>query len=415
MPNPEILAVPALNLEQIEDLLKLQKAAQKISSILDLDELIHKVVNEVAGSFGCLESNIYLYEPERELLVLAGVCGCTHYSKGHCSSLDKGMIGYVARTRQLRYAPDVSKDPYYMACEPSTQSELSIPLLVNDKLVGVFTASHHAVDAFPPEQVRSLQALCSHIAVAVNNARLFQRERQQREKMDREAQEARAIQQALLPKASPYLRDFAISGVSISAGAVGGDWYDFIQFDDGRVGLVLADVSGKGTAAALLMSATRGMVRSLAGMSCSPAEVLERLNRLMLQDFPTGRFVTMIYGVLDPGTRTLTFASAGHLPPLLVQGDATQFLIAESGTPLGLLTGTFSETTVKLTDTSRVVFYSDGITEAENQGEEFGLDRLANVSAKSDASPETILQDVRSYVNGAGLQDDATVIMIRAK
>ncbi len=271
MPNQEIFAVPGLNLEQVEDLLKLQKAAQKISSILDLDELIDKVVNEVAASFGCIESNLYLYEPEREALVVAGVCGCTHYSKGHYSSLDKGMIGYAARTRQMRYAPDVSKDPYYMACEPSTQSELSIPLLVEDQLIGVFTASHHALDAFPPHQVRSLQSLCSHIAVAVNNARLFQRERRERERMDREAEEARVIQQALLPKASPYLRDFAISGLTVSAGAVGGDWYDFIPFDDGRLGLVLADVSGKGMGAALLMSATRGMIRSMAQMCCSPA------------------------------------------------------------------------------------------------------------------------------------------------
>ena len=415
MPNQEILAVPGLNLDQVEDLLKLQKATQKISSILDLDELIHKVVNEIATSFGCLESNIYLYEPEREALVLAGVCGCTQYSKGHYSSLDKGMIGYAARTRQMRYAPDVRKDPYYMACEPSTQSELSIPLLVDDQLIGVFTASHHALDAFPPQQVRSLQSLCSHIAVAVNNARLFQRERQERERMDREAQEARVIQQALLPKASPYLRDFAISGLTVSAGAVGGDWYDFIPFDDGRLGLVLADVSGKGMGAALLMSATRGMIRSMAQMCCSPAEVLDRLNRLMIQDFPTGRFVTLIYAILDPKERTLRFASAGHLPPLLVQGDTTQFLIAESGMPLGLLSGEFSETEVSLPPNSRLVFYSDGITEAELGDEEFGLKRLSCASIQDEASPESILADVRSYVNGAGLQDDATVIMVRAK
>lgn len=415
MLNPEIFATPGLKLDQVEDLLKLQRAAHKISSILDLDELIDKVVNDVARSFGCIESNVYLHDEERSLLVLAGVCGCTVYHKGHSASLDKGMIGYVARTRQMRYAPDVSQDPYYMACEPLTRSELSIPLLVDGKLVGVFTTSHHALDAFPPEQVRSLQALCSHIAVAVNNARLFQRERQQREQMDREAQEARVIQQALLPKSSPYLRDFAVSGVSISAGAVGGDWYDFIPFEDGRVGLVLADVSGKGMAAALLMSATRGMIRSMAQMCCSPAEVLDRLNRLMIQDFPTGRFVTLIYAILDPKERTLRFASAGHLPPLLVQGDTTRFVVAESGMPLGLLSGEFSETEVKLEENSRVVFYSDGITEASRGDEEFGLARLSEASLQKGACPESIVADVRTYVNGSGLQDDATVIMVKAK
>ncbi|HZQ70491.1 MAG TPA: GAF domain-containing SpoIIE family protein phosphatase [Terriglobales bacterium] len=415
MPNTDMIPVPGLNLQQVEDLLKLQKAAQKISSILDLDELIEKVVNDVARSFGCLESNLYLFDEQSSTLVLAGVHGCSVHSKGKCWTLAQGMIGYVASTGQMRYAPDVNKDPYYVACEASTRSELAIPLLLEGKLVGVFTASHHALDAFPPEQLRSLQALCSHIAVAVHNARRFQQERRQREQMDRDAAEARVIQQALLPKSSPYLRDYAVSGVSLSAGAVGGDWYDFIPFEDGRVGLVLADVSGKGMAAALLMSATRGMVRSLAQTCCSPAEVLDRLNRLMVQDFPTGRFVTMVYGILDPATRTLRFASAGHLPPLLVEGSSSRFLVAEAGMPLGLLSGEFSETEVSLPPGSRLVFYSDGITEASHEDEEFGLERLAMASLQEHACPDTILADVRSFVNGAGLQDDATVIMVSAK
>src|SRR5450759_5369019 len=120
--------------------------------------------------------------------------------------------------------------------------------------------------------------------------------------MDLEAQEARAIQQALLPKSSPYIPGFVVSGLSVPARAVGGDWYDFIPFPDGRWGLVLADVSGKGTAAALLMSATRGVLRSLAQTGSGPAEVLTRLNQLMIEDFPSGRFVTMVYAELDPSS-----------------------------------------------------------------------------------------------------------------
>src|SRR6202453_22737 len=123
--------------------------------------------------------------------------------------------------------------------------------------------------------------------------------------MSHEAQEARAIQQALLPKASPLVPGFAISGLSIAAHAVGGDWYDFIPFPDGRWGLVLADVSGKGTAAALLMSATRGMLRSLAEAACTAGEVLAKLNRILVEDFPAGRFVTLVYAVLGPAKRTL--------------------------------------------------------------------------------------------------------------
>jgi sigma-B regulation protein RsbU (phosphoserine phosphatase) len=315
----------------------------------------------------------------------------------------------------MHYAPDVRVDPYYIACEPETLSELAIPLEVDHNLVGVFSASHHELDAFTPAQIRLLESLAKHIAVAIRNAQRFVRERQERERMSRDAQEARIIQQALLPKASPYIPGFSISGLSVPAGEVGGDWYDFIPFDDGSLGLVLADVSGKGTAAALLMSATRAMLRSLATTCASPAETLSRLNRLMVEDFPSGRFVTLIYAVLDPARRTLKFSSAGHLPPLLVDRDTARFLETEAGTPLGLGESDFSETQVELPEGARIVLYSDGITEAAgvNQ-EEYGAERLRKHASERDASSESILRDVRRHANGRGLQDDATVIFLAA-
>jgi sigma-B regulation protein RsbU (phosphoserine phosphatase) len=405
----------SLQQAQIEDLLKLQKAAQKITSILDLDQLIDKIVNDVARTFGFLETDIYLHEADRGELVLKCVHGCTCGDEGHRLKIGKGMVGYVASTGQMRYAPDVRTDPYYIACGDSTLSEVAIPLLVGGQLVGVFSASHPELDGFSSGELRLLQALCSHIAVAINNARLFQHERQERETLNRDAQEARVIQEALLPKSSPYIPGFAVSGLSIPAGAVGGDWYDFIPLDDGRWGLVLADVSGKGMAAALLMSATRGMLRSLAEAACSPGEVLAKLNQLMMDGFPAGRFVTLIYAVLDPDKRLLTFANAGHLPPLLVEDGGARFLDTDTGIPLGLGFGTFSETTVQLAAKSRLVFYSDGITEAENASDEqYGRERLENHAMRHDASVESILEDVRSFANGAGLLDDATVILAKA-
>ena len=406
----------ALQIDQVDDLLKLQKAAQRITSILDLDELIDKVVNDVARSFGCVEANILLLDEEHGELVLTGVCGCTCNHKGHRLRVGRdGMAGHVAATRQMRYAPDVSKDLYYIPCEEATKSEVAIPLLVEGALVGVFTTSHPDLDAFTPEQLRLLQALCNHVAVAVQNARLFQKERQQRVAMSREAHEARAIQQALLPKSSPYIPGFVVSGFSLPAGAVGGDWYDFIPLDQGRWGLVLADVSGKGTAAALLMSATRGMLRSLAEAHCSPGEVLTKLNRLMTEDFPAGRFVTMVYAVLDPASRTLTFASAGHLRPLLITGNSARFIDTERGMPLGIGHGDFSEVNVPLPKAAHLVFYSDGITEAENpNGEEYGPERMQAHLMSPDATPGSILEDVRAFASGAGLRDDATIICVRA-
>jgi sigma-B regulation protein RsbU (phosphoserine phosphatase) len=350
-------------------------------------------------------------------MVLAGILGCRECSmqgKGHRLKIGReGMVGYVASTGQLRYAPDVRLDQYYIGCQAPTLSEVAIPLRVDKQLVGVFTASHPEVDAFPRQQLRVLQALCDHVAIAIHNARRFQSERAERAVMDREAQEARAIQQALLPKSSPYIPGLVISGLSVPARAVGGDWYDFISFPDGRWGIVLADVSGKGTAAALLMSATRGVLRSLAEACCTPGEVLTRLNQLLMDDFPAGKFVTMVYAVLDPSTRSVVFANAGHLRPLLIDNSGKRFLDTERGLPLGLGCGDYSETQIALTAGSKLVFYSDGITEAENSsGEEYGLGRLAAHAMMAEASAVSIVDDVRSFTNGALLRDDASVVFL---
>jgi sigma-B regulation protein RsbU (phosphoserine phosphatase) len=401
--------------ELMDDLLRLQKASQRISSLLDLDQLIDRIVNEIACSFGLVEANVYLYEPAREELVLACVHGCTMHERGHCLKLGKeGLVGYVAATGQMRYAPDVRDDPYYLPCEESTLSEVAIPLLIEEQLVGVFTASHPELNAFRPQQLKILQTLCSHIAVAVQNAQLFQQVQHEREEMTRDALEARTIQQALLPKSSPFIPGFAVSGLSVPAGAVGGDWYDFIPMKEGCWGLVLADVSGKGTAAALLMAATRGVLRSLAEASCTPSEVLEKLNRLLVEDLPPARFVTMVFAVLDPAERTLTFASAGHLQPLLIQNHEARFLHTDTGLPLGVALGEYSEAVIQLEPGSRVVFYSDGITEAANPDEEeYGELRLKEHLLQPGTCGESLLADVRSFVNGFGLRDDATVITVK--
>ena len=411
--NPELLV--SLPSERLQQLLTLQKAANKINSILDLDQLIDKIVNDIACSFGCAEINVYLHDAENAELVLAGVQGCTLHRKGHRLKLgQEGLVGYVAATGQMRYAPDVSLDAYYIACEKQTRSEVAIPLHVEGKLVGGFTASHPELDAFDSDPLWLFQALGPHIAAAIENARRFEQERSERQRLSKEAQEARAIQQALLPKSSPFIPGFAVSGVSVPAGAIGGDWFDFIDLGQGRWGLVLADVSGKGTAAALLMSATRAVLRSLAENSCTPAEVLTKLNRLLVEDFPSGRFVTMVYAVLDSQNNTFTYANAGHLPPLLVDASGARFLETDMGLPLGIRHGTYSEKTVALDGKFLVALYSDGITEAANpHEEEYGARRLVEFVQRGETCPEHLIDDVRAFANGAGLRDDATVIMLR--
>ncbi len=417
VPRPtEHLSVVPLPRERVQEFLNIQKSARRIHSVLDLDELIERVVEEVAQWLVCVETNIYLCDHERQEMVLAGVRGCTAHGKGHRLKIGKeGMVGYVAATRQMRYAPDVEQDAYYTGCEAATRSEVAIPLEVEGQLVGVFTVSCPEKDGFAPEQLRLLEGLAEHVAGAVHNARRFEEERQQRKQLSHEADEAQIIQQALFPKSSPFVPGFAITGASLPAGAVGGDWYDFIQLGNDLLGIVLADVSGKGMPAALLMSATRGMLRSLAEACQCPGDVLNRLNRLLVNDFPLGRFVTLLYGVLDPKARTIAIANAGHLRPLLALDGRSDVVETGSGLPLGMPSESYERHMIELKPGARLVLYSDGITEAENErGEEYGVERLREHVLRPEATAHTVLDDVRRFAGTRTLRDDATVIFLQA-
>jgi phosphoserine phosphatase RsbU/P len=410
---PQPPPAAAFQQRRLDGLVSLQKAAQQIGSILELDELLETIVHRVAVDFGCIESSILLVDGDE--FHLAAVHGCTQSNKGERWPITEGLSGQVVATGKPYYAPDVTQELLYRACEPHTRSEVIIPLKVRDRIIGVFGASHHDVDAFPRAQIEILKALAGHIAVAVDNAQRIQHERRQTQLLYEEQDEGRRIQQSLLPRSSPSLPGFQLQAECVPAGAMGGDWYDYIPLSEGRVAIVLADVSGKGMPAALLMSAARGMVRFLAPLASGPGEVLARINRMLLDDFPTGRYVTMIYAVLDPAARTLTFASAGHPWPLLCHGTDVRPLHTDAGMPLGLLPCEFTEHTVKFCRDFRLLFYTDGISEALNrEDQEFGSARLTEFVATHDCSVSRLMEAFKQFRGKCAQNDDATVILLRS-
>ncbi len=398
---------------RVDALVSLQKAAQHITSILELDELLDTIVHRVAVDFGCIESSILLIEGDQ--FHMAAVHGCTQEQKGSRWPVTEGISGHVVSTGAPYYAPDVSQELLYRPCEPDTRSEIVIPLKVGDRIIGVFGASHHELDAFPKAQIEMLKALTGHIAVAIDNAQRIHQERRRMQQLHVEQDEASRIQRSLLPRTAPALPGFQLEAECVSAGAVGGDWYDYIPLSDGRWGIVLADVSGKGMPAALLMSSVRSMVRSLAPLAAGPGELLARVNKMLLEDATTGRYVTMIYGVLDPARRLFKFASAGHPWPLLCHGLEVRPLHTDAGMPLGLLPCEFTEHDVKFCHDFRLLFYTDGISEALNREEqEFGRDRLLDFVSKNDCGVPRLLQLVQEFQGRRELEDDATVILLRS-
>ena len=400
----------------VQTLMKLQRAAELITSTLDLDALLDRVVNDIADSIGCVEVSVWLRDPESDDMVLHGVRGCPQYKKGERLRIGhRGMVGHVAATGRMHYAPDVALDPYYVSCEVGTRSEVSLPLKVAGEVIGVLSVDDTQPNAFSGDQLQVLKALAGHIAVAIENARLFRVERCQRELMQNEADEARAVQQALFLKAVPLVSGFAFETAWHPAGSVAGDWFDFIDLGDERYGIALADVSGKGMPAALLMSATRSLLRSFAKMERSPAKTLMRLNQSLTEDFPMGKFVTMVYAVLDARSREITVASAGHLRPLLINGECS-YLEVDTGLPLGLGASSYPEYTVHLKPGTRLLFYTDGITEAMNHlEEEFGPGRLLAHFLQSDACVEGLIQEVQRFGQGSDRSDDATAVLIRSR
>jgi sigma-B regulation protein RsbU (phosphoserine phosphatase) len=408
--------IETTTLQEVEELLLLQRVSQRISLTLDLKILLNQIVSDVAETFGYVRSAVLLKDDEtNELVITHGWTGDTKNIGDRFEIGRSGIAGHVGQTELTHYAPDVLVDPYYEISHPSTRSELDIPLKVRGRFIGIFNVQHTTVDAFPSSRIRLLEALSGHLATAIDNARLFEREHVDKERLLKELQEAKRIQTSLLPSRDPTLTHFTMTGVCLPSRTVGGDWYDFVPMPDGRMGIVVADVAGKSMAAALLMSSTRSILRLVAQGGGSPAEVLCRVNRILLDDFPTARFVTMVFAVVDPEERSVVFANAGHLPPLFVEPAGAAFLETAEGLPLGIREGAFSERTVRMPPGRRLVLYSDGVVEASSSSrEEYGLARIQDHFTRPGTSLDSLLEDVRRFSANKPLADDATVVVLEA-
>jgi sigma-B regulation protein RsbU (phosphoserine phosphatase) len=402
---------------RVRQLLLLQETAKKVNSILDLEKLLDEIVGGVAEAFGCNRTAVLLKDDARNDLEIIALRGFSNvHLKGYRFKIGgEGLVGHVSGAAKMRYAPDVREDAYYVVSESTTLSEVDIPLVSRGKLIGIFNAQSSEVDAFTPEQIDLLLALADTIAIAIENARLFRQERLEKEKALREQAEARHIQRALLPEKDPVISGYAIDGSCLQLNAVGGDWYDYVDLGNGFWGIALGDVCGKGMAAALLMAATRSLFRMAAEGLESPSEVLKRLNQALLKDLPEGRFVTLVYSILDTKRATVKIANGGHLYPIFVrdQSNITE-LKTEQGLPLGLMNSEYSELRLTLQNGDRVLMYTDGAVEATNGGgEEYGTSRLEESLRKPDVSAQSVLTGVQEFASGGKLSDDATAIVLR--
>ncbi len=273
---------------------------------------------------------------------------------------------------------------------------LVVPLVTNGELVGLLNVGRRLSDQdYSADDRRLLESLAAHAAPAMRVGQLVreqQAEMRERGRMEQELQVAQMIQKNFLPRSVPELEGWQVAADYRPARAVGGDFYDFIDLIDGRLGLVIGDVTDKGIPAAMVMAATKSLLRASAQRLIDPGDVLARVNDQLCPEIPENMFVTCFYGVLDPATGRLVYANAGHNLPLVHTGAAASELRA-TGMPLGLMPGmNYDEQTTTLQSGARVLFYSDGLVEAHDPRRDmFGTERTVDV-LRVDSAPAEVLR-----------------------
>jgi len=318
---------------------------------------------------------------------------------------------------------DAQHDPRFASGTMVLQgvrSVLAVPLGVSEKVFGIIYAdSPIAEGRFFEDHLKVLTTLASVAAIRVENARLTEA-RFQQERLARELQLAMEIQQRFQPTASPQIPGYEFQGISFPCYEIGGDYYDFIQRDDGRLVIALGDVSGKGTAAALLMSSLHAAIHAQTGSHDTIVETISAVNKYLAENIPPNRFVTLFYAELDPESGAVSFLNAGHNPPLIVHAAGTVEQLASGGLPLGIRADAdYREGRTHMQRGDVLVIYSDGVTEAASpSGEEFGPTRLYEVVSRNvDASAAGIRDRIESaltkFSQGTKAADDITLVIVK--
>jgi sigma-B regulation protein RsbU (phosphoserine phosphatase) len=318
---------------------------------------------------------------------------------------------------------DAQHDPRFASGTVVLQgvrSVLAVPLGVAEKVFGIIYAdSPIAEGRFTQDHLKVLTTLASVAAIRVENARLIEA-RLERERFERELALASEIQQRFQPTAPPHVNGYELQGISFPCYEIGGDYYDFIEREDGRLVIALGDVSGKGTAAALLMSSLHAAIHAQSASHNSLVATISAVNRYLAENIPTNRFVTLFYAELDPESGALSFLNAGHNPPLIVHSAGTVEQLASGGLPLGIKPDAeYREGRTQLQHGDVLVIYSDGVTEAVSPtGEEFGATRLyevvsRNIEASAAGIRDRIESSLTKFAQGTSAADDITLVIVK--
>jgi phosphoserine phosphatase RsbU/P len=407
---------------QAQMLTVLNEIATELTSILDLDALLERVGQLLRRLIDYQMFTIMLLDPKGEVLVTryAWRFGYTHVPSRRIP-ITSGLVGAAVREWRLVNVADVRKDPRYLDMNPETRSELIAPLFYKGRIIGVLDLEHTRVGFFNEEHERMLTTLAAQIAIAIENARLYQTVSQQERQHELDIAMAREVQLRLLPSTAPEMKNAEIAVRFLPARTIGGDLYDFVDYGPGRTAIVLGDVSGKAAPAALFAALASGIMRSAALQRPEPAQMLAILNDAVGERRLESQYVTMLFAIWNDESRTLQVANSGAVQPVFCRGGQSSTVLSE-GFPLGLFPNVaYDQFTEQVQPGDAIVFVSDGILDAQNAHEEmYGSERLgaalcgrAGHSAHDIA--DAIMADVARFQDGQDRFDDETIIVLRVK
>jgi sigma-B regulation protein RsbU (phosphoserine phosphatase) len=405
---------------QAQTLAVLNEISREVSSILDLDPLLERIGELLRRIIDYQMFSILLLNEREQVLEIQYAVRFGHpVAPSETVPLDRGLVGTAVRERRLIYSGDVRKDARYYMVNPETRSEMAVPLLYKGKVVGVLDLEHVKVNYFNEDHQRTLVTLASQIAVAIENARLYSRVAQQEQRLEHDLDMAREVQLRLLPPTPARKRHAEFATRFLPARTIGGDLYDFLPYDDERIGIAMGDVSGKAAPAALYAALISGIMRAATSQALSPAAMLKQLNDSLQERKMDAQYVTMVFAVWNDEKQTLQIANAGAVQPLFCRGGQVETVQAE-GFPLGMFKDvSYEEFTLSTRPGDAIIFFSDGIVDAVNEREEmFGDTRLTALVTKHIKSTaqeivDAIYQDLSTFQGGVERFDDETVIVLK--
>lgn len=410
---------------------RLRRAVEELSILNDLARAIGASHNSQDIMQTIIRRSLQAVNAEQGLITLVGreernpmatlVRTQVSSSEHEQFHINQNLVGWMQMNKRPLISSDIRRDDRFQGVPWNEQirSLLCVPLMIKSELTGILTVFNKKDEkAFTEDDQRLLSILAAQSAQIVENARLYEAEREFL-KMQEEIRLAARIQSDLLPRTLPVLPGYEIAGKNIPAQAVGGDYFDFIPLDDRRVAVCLADVSGKGLPASLLMSNTQATIRSQSLMNAQPAECMARANALLYRTTGPEKFVTMFYGILDTNAHVLTYSNAGHDRPfLLTVAECSR--LDTTGTVLGITEQfDYHQGTVALARADAIVVYSDGVTESCNEVDEFfGEGRMesllrAHREAPASALADRIIQAAREFAGRREQADDMTVVVVK--